>query len=339
MWLFLGKALLAAVPKDKMLWTLLAIPAGIVIFIGVLFAGPTTFVKHFPVTNDVGYKIYIDGALAINKSTGLNINWQEIIAIDAVVLEQDFSNVALDRPNRYRSYFVEEKVVSIPCPSPSPSTSSTSKVTATPRASGPSATPIPQNCTRIEYSQRSLDQVLQMLVRDGTIKSSQIPDVKDYMRFNIYLSDESDGDHLSGGIQIGGDFSFEETDFAWPLPKANNRITSGFGTRIHPVTGERKSHLGMDIAANIGTDVYAIEAGVVSRVDYIGTGGNTVKIKHKNNIVSVYMHLNGYAVQEGDEVARGEVIAYSGNTGGSTGPHLHLQIEVNGSAINPIHFY
>jgi murein DD-endopeptidase MepM/ murein hydrolase activator NlpD len=119
------------------------------------------------------------------------------------------------------------------------------------------------------------------------------------------------------------------------------RISSPFGWRIHPIEKYRKHHNGVDYASAIGTPVKAIENG---RVIYAGAsklkfpngepagGGFIVKIRHKSNgewITSAYMHLRkgSLAVKKGDLVKEGQVIALSGNTGESTGPHLHFEIQ------------
>ena len=127
--------------------------------------------------------------------------------------------------------------------------------------------------------------------------------------------------------------------FGWPIPGAT-RVTDTFGPRIHPKTGEKGYHYGVDIAAPEGTPVVAIEAGVVTGASYYGgTAGVNVKIRHeKDGYVweSRYFHLSQIEVSVGDQVERGTVIAASGNTGRSTGPHLHIGITMNGSYVDPL---
>lgn len=120
--------------------------------------------------------------------------------------------------------------------------------------------------------------------------------------------------------------------FAWPAPGCN-RITSPFGPRWGTI------HYGIDIAAPVGTPVIAIEAGTVTGASPNGrSAGTYVKIRHeKDGYVweSKYFHLSEYKVKVGDKVERGTVIAASGNTGNSTGPHLHLGITLNGVYTDP----
>lgn len=127
--------------------------------------------------------------------------------------------------------------------------------------------------------------------------------------------------------------------FGWPTP-GRTTVTSPFGTRVHPKTGEKSIHYGVDISAPEGTPVVAIEDGVVTGASYYGgTAGVNVKIRHeKDGYVweSKYFHLSQIKVSVGDKVKRGTVIAASGNTGRSTGPHLHIGIMLNGSYIDPL---
>jgi len=121
----------------------------------------------------------------------------------------------------------------------------------------------------------------------------------------------------------------------WP---ARGWLTSGFGTRISPFTGRRQFHAGIDIASAPGAPVVAPASG---RVEFVGTKGplgNCLQIDHGYGIVTQYGHNEKILVKRGDVVERGQVIARVGNTGRSTGPHLHYTVEVNGKAVNPIDF-
>lgn len=115
------------------------------------------------------------------------------------------------------------------------------------------------------------------------------------------------------------------------------RITSRFGTRIHPIKRIRRQHNGVDYACPIGTPVHAVASGVVTKRgwDPFG-GGNRIWIRHAHGYESAYLHLSRFAVKQGQRVTQGQVIAYSGNTGGSTGPHLDYRLKKNGKYINPL---
>lgn len=114
------------------------------------------------------------------------------------------------------------------------------------------------------------------------------------------------------------------------------KITSKYGNRIHPVTGVKKFHNGIDIAAPTGTHVLAPASGKVINRYYNSTGGNQLIIKHDNGFQTGYAHLHKIHVSVGDRVEQGELIAEVGNTGASTGAHLHLTMRKNGVLVDPL---
>ncbi|MEJ2765523.1 M23 family metallopeptidase [Photobacterium sp. MCCC 1A19761] len=119
-------------------------------------------------------------------------------------------------------------------------------------------------------------------------------------------------------------------------PTPGIRMSSGFGTRVHPVTGKRKYHRGLDFAANTGTPIYAPADGVIEAVRPSKKGsGNFIKLNHSLGFATTYSHLSRFNVKRGQFVRKGELIAWSGNTGLSTGPHLHYEIRFLGRALNP----
>lgn len=126
----------------------------------------------------------------------------------------------------------------------------------------------------------------------------------------------------------------------WALPVDYRRRSSDFGNRTHPVTGEKeKMHNGVDLTATTGTPVYATRSGKVTFVGFQEKGaGNYVNIQHDNGYISTYMHLDSYCVKKGDYVVIGQKIGEVGNTGGSTGAHLHFGIKKNGAWVNPAHY-
>jgi murein DD-endopeptidase MepM/ murein hydrolase activator NlpD len=112
-------------------------------------------------------------------------------------------------------------------------------------------------------------------------------------------------------------------------------ITSGFGYRQSPFTGEREFHKGLDIANRRGTQVVATADGVVTYVGPRGLFGNLIVIDHGHGITTRYAHLEKTLVKKGDRVTRGKTIALMGNTGRSTGSHLHYEVRLNGVPVNP----
>ena len=125
--------------------------------------------------------------------------------------------------------------------------------------------------------------------------------------------------------------------FVSPLP-GGAYVTCAYGWRIHPIWGDRRFHSGVDLAASQGTPIYAIAAGTVTTAAYGDANGYYVSISHGNGYGSVYCHMTNYIVSVGDSVSQGQVIGYVGSTGRSTGPHLHFEIHVNGSAVNPMDY-
>ncbi len=121
----------------------------------------------------------------------------------------------------------------------------------------------------------------------------------------------------------------------WYRPINDYFVSDEFGYRIHPLTGEWKLHSGIDLAAPIGTPIYAARSGVVTIATYHWSAGLHVKVNHNDGFASVYMHMSQYIVEEGDFVTAGQLIGYVGDTGGVTGPHLHFSISYNGVYQNP----
>lgn len=132
----------------------------------------------------------------------------------------------------------------------------------------------------------------------------------------------------TGGQQVYGPVMRED----W-----SNKISSNFGDRIHPITGERKQHKGVDIAVPVGTKLYSAVKGTVTVARYSDSAGYMVTIQNDNGWTVTFMHMNNFVVSSGQKVQQGDFVGESGNTGNSTGPHLHLQVnDPSGNPINPI---
>ncbi|MCK4223979.1 MAG: peptidoglycan DD-metalloendopeptidase family protein [candidate division Zixibacteria bacterium] len=116
-------------------------------------------------------------------------------------------------------------------------------------------------------------------------------------------------------------------------------LSCGFGMRRDPFTGRRQFHRGVDLATDIGTPVYVTADGVVSHVTRDVGLGKLVRINHLYGYTTVYAHLSRIAVKRGQHVKRGEIIGAVGNTGYSTGPHLHYEVHYQGRAKNPLRYF
>lgn len=118
----------------------------------------------------------------------------------------------------------------------------------------------------------------------------------------------------------------------WPV---TGPITSSFGERIDPFNGEGSFHSGVDISCSYGQPVIAPADGTVTYADVYTGYGRMIEVDHGNGIITRYGHLSGFAVADGDSVRRGQVIGYVGLSGRSTGPHLHYEVRINDTPVNP----
>ncbi len=125
-----------------------------------------------------------------------------------------------------------------------------------------------------------------------------------------------------------------------PISLKQSYLSSGFGLRFHPIHKIRRMHTGIDFGARVGTPVYATGAGKVTKVSTRFTGaGKNIEIDHGFGFKTKYFHLSEFNVKVGQKIKRGELIAYSGNTGTSSGPHLHYEVVKNRKKVNPIHYF
>ena len=118
----------------------------------------------------------------------------------------------------------------------------------------------------------------------------------------------------------------------WPV---EGQVTGSFGERIDPFNGEGAFHSGVDIGSNYGAKIIAPADGVVTFTDSMGGYGKAIMISHGNGISTRYGHLSGFAVTAGQHVHRGDLIGFVGASGRSTGPHLHYEVRINDTPVNP----
>lgn len=143
---------------------------------------------------------------------------------------------------------------------------------------------------------------------------------------NNYVNKTANNEDASE--EANGDFVIES------LP-VNGEITSAFGTRVHPVTNESETHTGVDIAVAEGTEVKAIYDGTVEEALEDEILGIVVIINHENGFKTKYGHLSEVKVKKGDKITKDSVIALTGSTGVSTGPHLHFEVLFNDESVDP----
>lgn len=177
----------------------------------------------------------------------------------------------------------------------------------------------------------------------------------------LYAGDEAEGQDgvLFASIMVGGEarryYRFQTTDdgildfydeggksakkFLVRKPMAGGIFRSGFGARNHPILGYNRMHTGVDWADDIGTPVFAAGNGMVLEADWSSGGyGRHIEVQHLNGYITTYSHLSGFArgIEPGVKVRQGQIIGFVGTTGLSTGPHLHYEVKINGSFVDPM---
>ena len=138
---------------------------------------------------------------------------------------------------------------------------------------------------------------------------------------------------FSGGQGASDNWVQGTGQLGWPV---SGEITSPYGYRVHPIWGTTIYHSGIDIGVDEGTPVHAADGGVVVWSGWMGGYGYAVVIDHGNGLSTLYGHNSELAVDEGQSVAKGQVISYAGSTGNSTGPHVHFEVRVNGDPVDPM---
>ena len=177
----------------------------------------------------------------------------------------------------------------------------------------------------------------------------------------LYAEDESDlkGEVQFASLNLSGEtprryYRFHTTDdgvidyydesgksakkFLMRKPLAGGVFRSGFGIRRHPILGYSRMHSGVDWADDTGSPIYAAGNGTIIHADWSSGYGRRIEIQHLNGYVTTYSHMSGFArgIQEGVKVRQGQIIGFVGNTGLSTGPHLHYEVAINGNYVDPM---
>lgn len=123
----------------------------------------------------------------------------------------------------------------------------------------------------------------------------------------------------------------------WPTD--STYITSNFGNRDAPTAGASTNHQGLDIGAAAGTPIYAAASGTIEVATSNNSYGNYVMVNHGSGTTTVYAHMESMTVSSGQYVTQGQIIGYVGSTGITTGPHLHYEVRVDGSRVDPSQYY
>lgn len=193
----------------------------------------------------------------------------------------------------------------------------------------------------LEQTKKTQERTLVALENARTIKNSYVAELTEeeleiqtkVEEYNNELDNIEAKMAILAMVESGSDYIGGE--FLWPIP-GYTTITSPYGMRFHPILHYYRSHNGIDIGATTGAVVVAGNAGTVITASYVGSYGNVVMIDHGGGVVSNYAHGSKILVEVGQVVERGEPIMEAGSTGLSTGPHLHFEIKINGTFVNPL---
>lgn len=160
--------------------------------------------------------------------------------------------------------------------------------------------------------------------------------------YNQYAADEdkllAEIDRLTEELKKQNTPVSSTGTYIWPTPSCYT-ISSNYGYRVHPIYGTTRLHAGTDIAAQYGAQVLAADGGNVTVATYSSSYGNYVMIYHADGSSTLYAHMSSLAVSAGQTVNQGDVIGYVGSTGNSTGPHLHFEVRINGSTVDPMNYF
>jgi murein DD-endopeptidase MepM/ murein hydrolase activator NlpD len=173
---------------------------------------------------------------------------------------------------------------------------------------------------------------------DAKLRDNRVDDVaQDLAKVLAALDDRKRKLVLLETLIMERDLKSHSVPEGWPLV-SGGVVTSTFGYRRHPITGRRSMHMGIDIAAQPGSDIVAMADGLVIFSGQKSGYGNVVDIRHANGLETRYGHNRRNLVKEGDLVRKGQVIAKLGSTGRSTGPHVHFEVRRNGEAVDPMRY-
>lgn len=310
---------------DKDILKILGVAILLPLFLIVaMFIAPAVFLVTVPFAGPVEITYYQKAAEQVNEEMEYweeqrgeyddpweELDWQVLVAIDAVRLEQRFEKAdeddALELGRMFKKQVWDTKTIyewDSEC-----------------------------ECwvaVVIEYLRFvTLDEVLAELGISGEEKEL----VLTYKDFEMQLLQNVDEN-----IEFEGNFSPVEGEFIWPVP-GHTRISSKFGPRIHPITRKNSYHKGVDIPAPRGTTVVAVQDGVVVSAGYSFAEGNVMTIRHAFGY-SKYAHLDRFTVRVGQEVLAGQEIGRVGNTGFfTTGAHLHFEIKPANNPVDPLQYY
>lgn len=283
-----------------------------VLLVTVPFAGPVEISYYQKAAKQVDEEMeYWEDERGEYDDPWVPLDWQVLVAIDAVRLQQRFEKAneddALELARMFTKQVWDTKIVYEWDPE--------------------SQSWVPVTVQYLRFV--TLDEVLDELGVFGEEREL----VLTYKDFDMQLLQNVDEN-----IEFQGDFSPVEGQFLWPVP-GYTRISSKFGPRIHPITGKNSYHRGIDIPAPRGTTVVAVQDGVVVSAGYSFAEGNVLVLRHSFGYTK-YAHLHSFLVKVGQQVVQGQPIARVGSTGFfTTGAHLHFEIKPANNPVDPLQYY
>ncbi len=180
---------------------------------------------------------------------------------------------------------------------------------------------------KMEADQKSINSEIERLSREAAARAAA----------EAARKKQQSGSSSSSG---GGVVIPTSGTFVWPLPDyGTSRITSPYGYRTHPITGTRKLHAGIDVGVPQGSTIVAAASGTVVRSYMSSSYGNYTVIDHGGGVMTAYAHQSKRLVSAGESVSAGQKIGLVGSTGNSTGNHLHFEVYVNGSTVDPMRYF
>jgi murein DD-endopeptidase MepM/ murein hydrolase activator NlpD len=207
---------------------------------------------------------------------------------------------------------------------------------------------INKNIIDLREKQKTEKQKIEKLINMSEQKNKEIEDIYD-QKVDLFSQAKANKDALiamenqlaSKEIEITNilhDYNYGTAPTGRLLWPTNGRISSKFGSRTSKTTGRTRMHNGIDIYAPLGTPVIAADSGQILKAEYDGGYGYAILVYHGGGVATLYAHLSGFNVSVGQYVQRGQIIGYVGNTGYTTGYHLHFEVRINGNSQNPVNY-
>lgn len=289
----------------------------LILFFFLLFIfliAPVYLYKTVPMAAPSQVKIYMDAAKKAGEGK-VDLDWKDVISVDAALLDQNFDNTSFDRVEKLSERFIEEKTIEEEEEYINPITGQKEI----------------RKVEKVIYEKKSINSLISEFINEGLLKEEHREDILNYRSYDLDSLVDVGNDMPDGWSPI-------EKDFLWPIPGCFI-ITSKFGPRIDPVEGIDGFHTGVDIGAPFNSPIHAAKDGVVITAKLSGNAGNAVVINHEDGTQTRYYHMNKILVKKGQKVSKGDIIGLEGSTGKSTGPHLHFEIRINGKVVDPLMFF